>query len=340
VERPQDVNLAATFRTWWALLVVLTVAGAVAGFVVSSAMTPVYKGTASVLVGDFDNGEVNNNEIQAMQSLTATYADIGRREPVLSGAAQDLGLGNWRELRKSVHVVVPKESPQVIEVSVEGSNRSEVQRAAGAIADRLLEYVDPTSGASDFVTPQLRRLEDAIKDSEDRLDELRAEQKKLGTDAPDSLNLEIRQTQTQIAAWQNNYAAFKELRSTSSQIAIRELDHADAARTPVRPDTRFNTLIGGFVGLLLGLAIVYLFGVGRSPSDIWRRERPGRRPDAAEGRAPDGPVIEPVMAPVTPPVDVAATTIPINGHSVRPAVKPDRAAHRPEGEARWASSRR
>lgn len=339
MEPTQDVNFAGALRTWWAVLVVLTIAGAVTGFTVSTAMSPVYKGTASVLVGDFDNGEVSNNEIQAMQSLTATYADIGRREPVLAGAANDLGLGSWRELRKSVHIVVPKESPQVIEIAVEGGDRTRVKQAAGAIAKSLVKYVDPTPGASDFVSPQLRRLEESISDGENQLDDLRKQQQNLGASAPASLNLEITRTQAQLAAWQDNYASFKQLASTSSQVAIRQLDPADAARAPVRPDIRFNTLMAGLVGLLMGLAIAYLSGAGRSPSDLRRRLPRKRRPDATKSKAHDGPLIQPADGTLIQGAERPHVTTVANGRSVRPAGSPGRAPHR-EGEARWASSRR
>jgi capsular polysaccharide biosynthesis protein len=277
-------------------------------------MSPVYEGTASLLVGDFSNGDVNNTEIQAMQSLTATYADIARREPVLSGAARDVGMtGGWRALDRSVTVRVPKESPQVIEIAVDGSSRERVIEIAGAVANRLVRYVDGMSAGSDFVSPQLRRLEQTIEKADTHLDELRARQQAEGADAPSSLETEINRTQDDIAEWQGNYASLMELASTSSHAAIRPLDSANAARSPVRPNIRFNTLIAELAGFLLALAIVYLLDSRRRPDDETGKH-------VAES---------PLLVPPTP----SQVTIPINGRSIGRTRTPGRAEH-PEGEVR------
>jgi capsular polysaccharide biosynthesis protein len=313
VESPKDLDFAGALRRRWLLVLLLTVLCAAAGYGVSTRLSPVYEGTASLLVGDFDNGDVSNNEILAMQGLAATYADIARRQPVLTGAARDLGPGtDWRQLRKSVHINVPRESPQVIEVIVEGTSRTWVIKAAGAIADRLMGFVDQTSGSGDFVTPQLRRIEEAISSGEKRVDELRAQQNAAGAAAPDSLQRDIERAQSQIAAWQTNYASFKQLASTSSHVAIRMLDEADAAPTPVKPNIRFNTVMAGFAGFLSALAIIYLLESRR------------RRPDPAGGRTGGYPVI-------VPPV-LSHKSVPANGHDVKLPDWSGRTTDRNQGE--------
>jgi capsular polysaccharide biosynthesis protein len=311
VEPTDGIDFIDAMRRRWLLLIVAAVAGAALGLGASMAMSPVYEGTASLLVGDFEDGNVSNNEILAMQSLAATYADIARREPVLSRAAKDLGPGaDWHRLRASGHVRVPNESPQVIEITVGGTSRRWAARAAGAIASSLEGFVHRTSGGQDFVSPQLQRLEQAIERDQNRLDELQSQQDKAGSSAPDSLSREITRTQAQIAAWQDNYASFRELASTSSHVAIRRLGPAEATSTPVSPDIRFNTVMGGGLGLLLALAMVYLLEA--------RRRR---------GSGPPRPVT--VDFPTIVPPTLSHTTLPvtINGGSVARA---GRAVHVPE----------
>lgn len=280
-------------RRRWALLVTLTLLFATAGFVTSVLMSPVYKGTASLLVGDSEDGSVSNNEILALQSMAVTYADIARREPVLSSAAEDLGRGTeWQQLRKSAHIRVPNESPQVIEISVESGNRAWSARAAGAIARSLVAFVHETEGGNDFVSPQLRRLEQAINDDQKRVDDLRAQQEAADATTAGALAREIERTQEQIAAWQDNYASFKELASTSSQVAIRRLGPAEAEATPVSPDIRFNTVMAAGLGFLLALTLIYLLESRRKTQ---RPETPGAGalrfpiimpPDLLHGTAP------------------------------------------------------
>ena len=298
------------------LIVVLTVLGAVIGFGASISMSPVYEGTASLLVGDFEDGNVSNNEILAMQSLAATYADIARREPVLSKAAKDVGLGtNWQQLRSSGHVRVPNESPQVIEITVEGSDRVWARDAAGAIAHRLVDFVHQTSGGTDFVSPQLQRLEQAITQGQQHLDDLQAQQAAAGDSVPVSLDRDIARTQSQISGWQNNYASFKELASTSSHVAIRALGPAEAAATPVSPNIRFNTVMAAGFGFVLSLAIVYLLEV-----------RQARRRQAEAAPGPSLPIIVP------PNLFNGIASSPANGRSTLSVGQMGRATDYHEGD--------
>jgi len=278
-----ELDLVGPVARRWRLLVLVTVAAAVLGLLVSVVTSPVYRGSASLLVGDFDTGEVSINDVRAMESLTATYADIARREPVLAGAARDVGLGDWRQLRDAVHVRVPDASPQVIEISVEGEDREQVKHIAGVVATRLVDYFDETSGGNDFVGPQLRKLEELITEGEGRVDQLRAEQTEAGATAPSSLQAEIDRTQAQVTEWRNNYASFKELTSPSSSADIRVLDQADVTREPIRPSILLNTAIAGGAGFLLALAVIHLLeGRQRRP------EGGGEHATGSEETAPAG----------------------------------------------------
>ncbi len=316
MESPKDFDFVGALRRRWVLVVVLTVVGAALGYGASTAMSPVYEGTASLLVGDFEDGSVSNNEVLAMQSLTATYADIARREPVLSEAAKDLPDTDWRQLRKTAHIRVPNESPQVVEITVEAGNRAWAAKAAGAIANSLVGFVDQTSGGNDFVSPQLERLEQAIEEDQQRVDDLQAQQKaEEGTPAPDALAREIERTQTQIALWQDNYASFKEIASTSSHVEIRQLGPAEADPTPVSPDLRFNTVMAGGFGFLLALAISYLL-----------ESRDRRRPDAPASTTLGFPIIVP------PNLAHGTVPVPINGRSTQRVGPTGRTTDHHEGE--------
>jgi capsular polysaccharide biosynthesis protein len=316
VEPSRDFDFIGALGRRWVLVVVLTVLGGLAGYGASTAMSPVYAGTASLLIGDFEDGNVSNNEILAMQSLTATYADIARREPVLSGAADELGPGtDWRQLRKAAHIRVPNESPQVVEITVEASNRAWAAKAAGAIANSIVGFVDQTSGGNDFVSPQLDRLEQAIEDDQRRVDDLQAQQEAAGASAPDSLAREIERTQTQIALWQDNYASFKEIASTSSHVEIRDLGPAEADPTPVSPDLRFNTVMAAGFGFLLALAICYLL-----------ESRDRRRPDAPASTTLGFPIIVP------PNLAHGTVPVPINGRSTQRVGPAGRTTDHDKGE--------
>jgi hypothetical protein len=174
------------------------------------------------------------------------------------------------------------------------------------------------SNDKDFVSPQLRRLEQTIIQADAQIDELRARQRADGPSS--SLEAEIERTQARIADWQDNYASLKELSATSSQASIRPLDTADAPRTPVSPNLRFNTVIAGFAGLLLALAIIYLIDPPGSPEDTGEHR----------GKPPVGP---PGKAQLVPPGS-EQLTIPIHRRDVRRVGQARRPPEESEGEAR------
>lgn len=298
MDTTQDLDIGGLLRGRLFRLALAMFLGAALGFGVSLVMSPVYQGTADLLVGDFSSGDVTSNDITAMQSLTATYADIGRREPVLEAAAKDLGPGtDWHTLSSTVEIYVPKESPQVIEISVQGANPEHLRRVAGAVARSLVGYVGRTeSGSTDFVSAQLHRLQDSIDAGEAQLEKLQAEQRSGSASSAADLATSINRVQTQLNQSRSNYAAFRELASTSGHVSIQPLGAAYAPKTPVSPNIVFNTAVGGFVGLLLGLAVLYLLSVRR-------------------GSGPD-PTVVAVTPPVVPPT-LPQLVIPARGRNVR-----------------------
>lgn len=315
MEKPNDLNIVGALLRRWALVVLLTSLGAIAGYGASQQMSPVYEGTASLLVGDFDNSDVSSNEIEAMQSLASTYADIARRAPVLTEVVDDLGLSmSWTDLSKSVHIRVPDQSPQVIEITVEGSSARWAKSVSGAVSRSLVDYVDQTTGQADFVSPQLRELETSIEAAQRTTEDLLTRQERMGVAAPASLERQVRLAQDRVAKLRSSYASFKQLASSSSHVAIRVLDPADAGRDPVSPVTRFNTLMAGFVGFLLALATAYLL-------ESRRNQHPGSDEPSNVEAAP--------TLPSSPRVAVHT-----NGRDVRVATASGVSAEHQEGETR------
>jgi capsular polysaccharide biosynthesis protein len=325
VEQPRDLDFLGAMRRRWLLVAVLTVLGAVAGYGASRELPPVYEAKASLLVGDFENGDVSSNEIDAMQSLAATYADIARRAPVLSAAARDVGVTTgWSDLGKSVHIRVAEASPQVIEITVEGSSAAWATSVATAVSTNLTNYVDRSSGGVEFVSPQLRELERSIEQGQKKVDELLARQSALGDAARPALELKIERAQDQVSAWRSNYASFKQLSTSASHVSIRQLDPAAADPNPVSPNIRFNTVLAGFAGFLLAMALVFLLETRISRL----RPEPEPEPEPPNGSSPL--ILPPGMSRVT----VRANGREANGSDIRGATTPGRAAEHHEGDSR------
>lgn len=94
-------------------------------FVVSFLVTPTYKSTATFYVYNSSNGvstsgEINNNDLQATESLASTYSKIFQSNAVLDSVLQDLNYKNKlsrKELSEMVDVSIISDT-QLLELSV------------------------------------------------------------------------------------------------------------------------------------------------------------------------------------------------------------------------------
>lgn len=94
-------------------------------FVVSFLVTPTYKSTATFYVYNSSNGvsasgEINNNYLQAAESLASTYSKIFQSNAVLDSVLQDLNYKNKlsrKELSEMVDVSIISDT-QLLELSV------------------------------------------------------------------------------------------------------------------------------------------------------------------------------------------------------------------------------
>lgn len=108
----------------WLLLSGAAIALAVF-FAVSFLVTPTYKSTATFYVYNSSNGVstsgvINNNDLQAAESLTSTYSKIFQSNAVLDSVLQDLNYKNKlsrKELSEMVDVSIISDT-QLLELSV------------------------------------------------------------------------------------------------------------------------------------------------------------------------------------------------------------------------------
>ena len=91
---------------WWWLATLLVLAAAVASYLVSWMLPPIYQATTVVMVGQsIQAADLSNQDIVTSESLARTYADIAQRQPVLQGVIDVLDLdGTWRDLQERVQV--------------------------------------------------------------------------------------------------------------------------------------------------------------------------------------------------------------------------------------------
>jgi capsular polysaccharide biosynthesis protein len=253
-------------RRWW-LLIPLTLLGAAIGYAASLQIRPVYEATTSVLVGQiFEDPNLTKDYVETTQSLTATYADVTKRQPILQDVVDELGLrASWTQLRNRVRVVLPASNPQLISLTVDADSPADAEAIATELANRLVAMspteaeVTQTFQIRDFVQSRLDSLQEDISQGQQRLDFLeRSFSAAASIKERNGWGRRIEAQRNLIIDWQNNYSTLlSALATKESPNTLQILEPASSSGVPVRPNTRLNTALGAVAALCLAMGIAY-----------------------------------------------------------------------------------
>mgnify|MGYP001289129090 CR=1 FL=1 len=266
---------------WWWLIILLAVAGAASAYIFSRRQEPVYQATATIMVGQsIQSTQLDTRDIYISQQLAQTYANIARRQPVLQSVVEALQLpDNWQTLRSRV-TVNPVRDTQLLEITVEAGSPDEALVTADEVASQLIK-LSPTalenqtqSKNQEFIRQRLDSLKGKIQAGQARLETLnQAMSGSLSAQQVQDLQEEINNLEQLVAGWENNYTqllVLVEKEKSPNYLAV--IEPAQTSGRPVRPKTMQNTLLGGVVGLLLALGIIflleYLDDTLKSPVDL------------------------------------------------------------------------
>jgi non-specific protein-tyrosine kinase len=241
-------------RKWWWLLLACTLVAGGASYYGALQMPRVYQATATVMVGQsLLRANPSGQDIYISQQLAATYAQMVKRQPVLHGAAQALGL----EFVPSSGDVTTRlvEGTQLLEISVRDSDRERAPVLADEIARQLI-LQSPTEGGEEgqrraFVAEQLADLERNIQATRT---EIASEQAKL--DAANSARAiqqyqaNIAALQTKLSSYQSTYASLL-LTVSGGTNYITVVEPARAPTAPISPNIPQTVAVSAALGLLL-----------------------------------------------------------------------------------------
>lgn len=283
-------------RRWW-LLLPLTLIGATLGYAASFQVRPVYQATTSVFIGQiFEDPNVTKDYVEATQSLTATYADVVRRQPILEDVVTDLRLrAHWTQLRDRVRIHLPPSNPQLIEITVDADSPQDAEVIAAEIADRLVAMspteseIAETDTIKSFVQSRLVTLQEDIQDGQRELDFLEGKSDSAtSTQDRNTWERRIEAQQKLIADWVTNYSSLlSALATKESPNTLRILETANSSGVPVEPNRRRNTALGAGAALCLAMGIAYALEFRRSRGG--RDEPPVLRPADDRSDSQAGP---------------------------------------------------
>ena len=264
---------------WLIVLAMLIAAGA--SYLASRAAMRIYQTKTTLLVGQgTQNVNLNSYDLYIGQQLAQTYAELVRREPVLKGVVETLGLNrDWTSLAGQVSArAVP--NTQLVEVSVVDSDPYRAKVIADAVAQQLIRQspANPNALSPDqakFTKAQLEDLQQKIQNAQTDSDQLHQE-----LDASNSarqiqnLNNQIALLDQRVTDWQKTYSQLLLTQGTNSVAALNVLEEATIPTYPISPNTKMNVLLAAVLGLVLAVAgaflVEYLDDTIKTSEDVMR----------------------------------------------------------------------
>jgi uncharacterized protein involved in exopolysaccharide biosynthesis len=251
----QEIDLGRHARAvaarWWLPLLGL-IAGAAIGYALSLGGSAVYVGQAVVYLGQ-PLGILGGNQVQAPNTNPSTARAIVRSESVIRRVANEVGLSP-STLRSGVNATpvqgnVPRlgQTP-LVQVTVRGPRPARVAAASNELADTLVDRL------SSYSRTKIETLEEQLAADEAAIDELDRALDSADVSSTNKLILQLRLSQLQ----QDRTQTIQLLSLARNVESPRVLTRASAVKTTAR-SRRNSIAVGGFIGLLLGIAAALLW---------------------------------------------------------------------------------
>jgi succinoglycan biosynthesis transport protein ExoP len=250
----------------WSWLIILSIIiAATASFLASKSATPLYRTNTTLMVGRIiQDPDPNSADLYTGQQLANTYSQLVRREPVLDGVIDSLGLPmTWEALANQVSANnVPQ--TQLLEISVIDSDAYRAKVVADEIAQQLI--LQSPSGPSDSDQDQVAFTQSQISDLREKI--LQAQQEEIHLkqelDAANSalqiqdLQNQINVLETKISGWQDTYSKLLLTLEGGDINALTVVSEASIPSRPISPNVRMNVLLAVVIGLILAVGGIFI----------------------------------------------------------------------------------
>jgi len=266
-------------RRWVWLILGCTVVAALAAFIVSSQLPPVYSASVTLLVRLAPSSGINEyTAVLTSERLATTYSKMITGRPVMEEVIQQMGLPETAgQLAKRVKVEVLRDT-QLVRVSVEDTDPARAADIANTIATVFVKQTQAI---------QQSRYADSLTSLQAQMDELarliqetQIELERLGEPRTEQDKARKAQLESILAGYRNTYVglvqSYEQLRLTASQSTdtLIVFEEARVPTEPVRPRKLMNTALAGVLGAMVaaGAAFVieYLDDTLKTPDDVNR----------------------------------------------------------------------
>jgi succinoglycan biosynthesis transport protein ExoP len=267
----------AVIRKWLWLIVASVLIATVSSYLGTLQMPRIYQATTTVMVGQvLEQPDPNAQDLYLSQQLALTYADMVRRQPILEGVTEMLGL----EYVPSAEDVSARQVPgtQLLEIAVRDTHPERAMDIADGIAHQLI-LQSPTEATEEqerraFVRTQLVDLEFRIQETQDEIDEEQARLESANSaQAIQQYQANVAALQQKLSTYQSTYAALlPAVQGGVNYISV--VEPATMPTVPISPRVGMTVMLAAAIGLVLAVGgaflIEYLDDTIKTPDDATR----------------------------------------------------------------------
>ncbi len=261
---------------WLWLFIIAALIGGGTAYIYSKQTTPVYQSSSTFLINEAPGSGGNSyNTLLVSQRNQSTYLDLVTRDKVLQGVIDALKLNNQLTLNQLKNAITTQAVRDTVMVTiiVQDTNPQRAADIANELIKQLQTYViklqsDRYASSKDALNNQIGELDRQINDIIDQ-------KQNLSTSDPQYAQLDANLTAYRLAkntlVQSLQQISLTEEQSISTIIAVEE---AKPGKTPIKPRTLTNTLIGALGSLVLAIAGVFAAEMFddtlRDPADVER----------------------------------------------------------------------
>jgi non-specific protein-tyrosine kinase len=264
----------AIARRWVWLVVLGLVLGALLAFVNSRLTTRIYSASTTLLVSEARGNPTSDyTGLLTSERLAQTYSQMLRTSPVLNQVAANLKMPSGINGAVSVQIV---NNTQLIRLSVESADPQAASDIANEIP-KVFSVMNVAAQTSRFAASR-QNLQAELANLDDEIAKIQSQIIDLRNTTGSGVEPMRAQLDSELAQLRQSRASvmltYEQLRVTEAQAVnnIVVVEPAIVPTVPIRPNTTSSTVLGGAVGLLLAVGLVfmleYLDDTLKTPDDI------------------------------------------------------------------------
>jgi non-specific protein-tyrosine kinase len=233
---------------------VVLAAGAAYGY--SSLQPKVYEAKATLIVGQALSGvSPDYDQLMVSQRLSATYAAVATKRPILKQVIDELTLGvTVDDLAKRVRADAALEST-LLTITTQDTDPDVAAAIANGLADQLVNASASIEGQeSEFQASIQESL--AATQSEIAVTQAAAEKLLAVKNRTVRQEATLQTLQDRLASLRATYVELLSYTSGGASNLLSVVEPAVAPNSPASPKTALNTLLAAVIGLLIALGLV------------------------------------------------------------------------------------